>query len=377
MNVVIEGYKPLLMYASPASIPQIVAHIQEYLIKNPIVSIETIAQIIVQALQEHPELLNGSVIPISDDSEQSIKAYIDSLPLVDGYTKAEINLLLTGKQDTLTFDQTPTPGSSNPVTSSGIIAAMSALQSSLETMINRKADAATTYTKNQVDTKLLDKANVSDVYTKNTMDAKLLEINTDISDIEDDIDRVQTDLSTQSQQIDNVEAAVAYVEDGNTASRTYTAGQYVLWKGSLYTVNNEGIASGTAITGHVTAVSNGGFNTLNNGIKAINNSLSGIEVPLTFETGATPNNRTRLSISGKNAVLILSVDLTTENTGWNAIATFDSQYSPRTDVYGIFVDNASSDNTFYRAYVQSGTLYIGGVITSRTVRGQISWIVSH
>lgn len=103
MNVVLEGYKPLSMYTSPASIPQIVAHIQDYLIKNPIVSIETIAQIIVQALQEHPELLNGSVIPISEDDEQSIKEYIDSLPLVDGYTKAEINLLLSGKQDTLTF----------------------------------------------------------------------------------------------------------------------------------------------------------------------------------------------------------------------------------------------------------------------------------
>lgn len=227
MNVVLEGYKPLLMYTSPASIPQIVAHIQDYLIKNPIVSIETIAQIIVQALQEHPELLNGSVIPISEDSEQSIKAYIDSLPLVDGYTKAEINLLLSGKQDTLTFDQTPTPGSSNPVTSSGIIAAMSALQTALETMINLKADATSTYTKTQVDTKLLDKANVSDVYTKNTMDAKLLEINTNIDGIEDDIDGIQTDLSTQSQQIGDLtqlrtSAIDSLVNAINTTISTYT-----------------------------------------------------------------------------------------------------------------------------------------------------------
>ena len=126
MSFKYDKYMPLYAYLSPASIPQIVAHIQDYLGKHPILSVETIAEIIVQSLQEHPELINGTAIPISADSEQSIKAYIDSLPSIDTYTKAEINTLLTGKQNTLTFDQAPTPGSSNPVTSSGIIAAMSA-----------------------------------------------------------------------------------------------------------------------------------------------------------------------------------------------------------------------------------------------------------
>lgn len=181
MSIKLDKYTPLMMYLSPASIPQIVAHIQDYLVKHPILSVETIAEIIVQSLQEHPELINGEAIPISPDSEQSIKAYIDSLPSIDTYTKAEINMLLTGKQDTLTFDQAPTPGSSNPVTSSGIIAAMSALQSALETQISNKADRASTYTKTQVDTLLEDKADADDVYSKNTMDAKLLEINTNIS----------------------------------------------------------------------------------------------------------------------------------------------------------------------------------------------------
>lgn len=257
MSIKLDKYTPLMMYLSPASIPQIVAHIQDYLVKHPILSVETIAEIIVQSLQEHPELINGEAIPISADSAQSIKAYIDALPALDTYTKAEINALLLGKQDTLTFDQAPTPGSSNPVTSSGIIAAMSALQSALETQIGLKADSASTYTKSQVDTLLEDKADADDVYSKNTMDAKLLEINTDIDNLEDD-------LSHQSQQIDNVKAAAAYVEDGDTASRTYTTGQFILWKGLLYTVKTGGMPQGATInTAYLNPVTGGGFNALN------------------------------------------------------------------------------------------------------------------
>lgn len=44
------------------------------------------------------------------------------------YTKAEVNDLLAAKQSTLTFDTTPTAGSGNPVTSSGIRAAIDAIQ---------------------------------------------------------------------------------------------------------------------------------------------------------------------------------------------------------------------------------------------------------
>ena len=38
-----------------------------------------------------------------------------------GYTKAEVDTLLLGKQDTLTFDTVPTVASTNPVTSGGIL----------------------------------------------------------------------------------------------------------------------------------------------------------------------------------------------------------------------------------------------------------------
>ena len=253
MNIILDNYTPLISYLSPASIPQIVAHIQEYLVNHPILSVQTVAEIIVQSLQEHPELLNGEAIPISADSEQSIKAYIDALPFLDTYTKAEINALLLGKQDTLTFDQAPTPGSSNPVTSSGIIAAMSALQSALETQISAKADRASTYTKNQVDTLLEDKADADDVYSKNTMDAKLLEVNTDIDNLEDA-------LSDQSQQIDGITNSIATVENETTATQNIPANTYFYHNGDLCFTPSL-ISQGSTIPSGL-EVPNGGLNDL-------------------------------------------------------------------------------------------------------------------
>ena len=266
MNIKLDKYNPLIMYLSPASIPQIVAHIQDYLVKHPILSVETIAEIIVQSLQEHPELINGEAIPISAESQQSIKAYIDALPFLDTYTKAEINTLLLGKQDTLTFDQAPTPGSSNPVTSSGIIAAMSALQSALETQISNKADRASTYTKTQVDTLLDDKANADDVYSKNTMDAKLLEINTDIDNLDDE-------LSHQSQQIANAQNGLAYiVGNTNTTGSILANGAFVYVKGhstiaeGLRKVTASISVNGSITTNNTEACTEGGLNALNSNI---------------------------------------------------------------------------------------------------------------
>ena len=281
MSIKLDKYMPLYTYLSPASIPQIVAHIQDYLVKHPILSVETIAEIIVQSLQEHPELINGEAIPISAESEQSIKAYIDALPALDTYTKAEINALLLGKQDTLTFDQAPTPGSSNPVTSSGIIAAMSALQSALETQISNKADRASTYTKTQVDTLLEDKADADDVYTKNTMDAKLLVVNTDI-------DNLETAVINQSQQItnlnttaDSLESGLAVVANGNTHS-AITKGQYVYIKNhlsladGLYTANDN-IDTNGALSGKVTAAS-GGLNALKSNVDTLNSKFTAFQM---------------------------------------------------------------------------------------------------
>ena len=197
-----------------------------------------------------------------------IKAYIDSLPSIDTYTKAEINTLLTGKQDTLTFDQAPTPGSANPVTSSGIIAAMSAMNEALETLINAKADSVSTYTKTQVDTLLTDKADTDDVYSKNTMDAMLLEYATSDSVYS------KTDINTMKQVN---KANLAIVSTDGMAPLDIAAGQYVYFNDVMY-MATEDILTGAQLVPNANIVINpiGVANRIGDGLKNAVTQINGL-----------------------------------------------------------------------------------------------------
>lgn len=69
----------------------------------------------------------------------------------DVYTKTEIDSKLNQKQNTLTFDNTPTSGSNNPVTSGGI-----------KLLLDEKANSSDVYTKLETDTAINNK--LSNVY---------------------------------------------------------------------------------------------------------------------------------------------------------------------------------------------------------------------
>nr|DAY12613.1 MAG TPA: hypothetical protein [Caudoviricetes sp.] len=90
------------------------------------------------------EITNDDLDYISVKVEATFKKKADADSV---YTKSDINSLLDGKQDTLTFDDTPTEGSNNPVKSGGI-----------KTEIDKKADADSVYSKEEMDTKLNRKA---------------------------------------------------------------------------------------------------------------------------------------------------------------------------------------------------------------------------
>lgn len=70
------------------------------------------------------------------------------------YTETEVDTLLNAKQNSLTFDTTPTANSTNPVQSDGI-----------KTALDAKADASAVYTKQESDTLINTKANSADVTT--------------------------------------------------------------------------------------------------------------------------------------------------------------------------------------------------------------------
>ena len=105
------------------------------------------------------EITNDDLDYISVKVEATFKKKADADSV---YTKSDIDSLLDGKQDTLTFDSTPTEGSNNPVKSGGI-----------KTELDKKANTSDVYTKTEVDTALDKKADSGSVYTKTEMNTEL------------------------------------------------------------------------------------------------------------------------------------------------------------------------------------------------------------
>ena len=98
-------YKPLFVYLTPASIPQVVAHIQKYLADNPIISDpDAIAEAIQEYIEEHPEIiavssvngktgavvLTGSDIMINPSSAVSVETQLLNLASMINNTGADI-----------------------------------------------------------------------------------------------------------------------------------------------------------------------------------------------------------------------------------------------------------------------------------------------
>lgn len=83
------------------------------------------------------------------------------------------------------------------------------------------------------------------------------DLTTSATNCVDAINEVKTNLST-------VKSDIGIVEDTNTATHTIAAGQYVIWKDALYKAS-QAIPLGTTLSlSNLTAVSNGGFNDLQN-----------------------------------------------------------------------------------------------------------------
>ena len=264
----------------------------------------------------------------------------DTIP-VSGTDPTTVEDALAAKEDVLTFDSTPTSGSSNPVTSAGIEAADGAIRTSLATLsgtvsgINNRLEAA--------------EQAITDLGPYNGLDS----------------DSTTAALAAAqgkalSQQIVNLGGAIAYNETGDNASRSYTAGQYIIWKNSLYTVNSSGIGSGEAITGKVTAVTDGGLN-------AINNNFGVVAFVPTFNSAITD-----LSIRGTDCyynktsktvhldIVILSRSALIPVTG-NTICTVPTEYAP-TSERDLGLATVCQSNGTWEPYIESVTIRTDGTI---------------
>lgn len=198
--------------------------------------------------------------------------YLDQTGL--GYLWTKIKAKLAEKQNTLTFDSTPTSGSTNPVTSGGVYTALGGKVSKAgdtmtgdlvitkngeyPSLIFNKVTNPTTSPQQMIQpiggTSLTgsrigfyQKLNGSSAWEgyrlPNTNESLSSAVNYDI------ITSKTFDPST-----------VGIVATGTTAPQAITAGQYVIWQGSLYTAKSNIASGATLSTSNLTAVSGGGLN---------------------------------------------------------------------------------------------------------------------
>lgn len=136
---------------------------------------------------------------------------------------------------------------------------------------------------------------------------------------------VEAVLRYHSQQIDDLQAAVAYVEEGDTSSQTYTEGQFVLWKGLLYTVKTGGMPLNTPIsTTYLDPVTIGGLNVLNEYLNTLNSRISR---DIIAGPGITFSYQNVVKV-GKVCTLFINC---TKNTNWaegDVIGTIPEGFRP-------------------------------------------------
>ena len=93
----------------------------------------------------------------------------------------------------------------------------------------------------------------------------------------DQVDPIQDQVDDVRNTLTQLDQNMAYVESGNTASRTYAAGDFISWKGTLYTASTAipattAFAVGTNLAAVVDGNNAlcGGLNSLNSSVKTLN-----------------------------------------------------------------------------------------------------------
>lgn len=128
--------------------------------------------------------------------------------------------------------------------------------------------------------------------------------------------------TSSSNAIAPVKSDIGIVEDTNTATHTINAGQYVIWKGNLYTANTT-IANGAALSSsNLTQVTNGGLNDVIK-YEISSNGFTPDATNVSWTWGGT-----HLYISGKMRILVVSVTVKGTSTDYYTIGRVASDHFP-------------------------------------------------
>ena len=203
-------YNPLFVYLTPASIPQVVAHIQKYLADNPIISDpEAIEEVIQQYIEDHPEIiavasvngktgnvvLTGTDININASSAVSVETQL--LNLASMISAAGSNITQIEAQLTTIYTNIGTieTNVSNNTT------AISALQTSVAGQGTRLATA-------ESDIDSLESAQSAQNTRLNTAEGNISSLQTRMTQAESDIDSDESSIGTLNTSVSNLQTLV-------------------------------------------------------------------------------------------------------------------------------------------------------------------------
>lgn len=207
-------YNPLFVYLTPASIPQVVAHIQKYLADNPIVSDpEAIAKVIQEYIEAHPEIiavasvngktgnvvLTGSDININASSAVSVETQLLNLASMISTAGADIAQINAQLETIYTNIGTIETNVSNNTS------AISALQTSVEEQGTRLAGAET-------DIEALESAQSAQNTRLNSAEGNISSIQTRLAAAETDIDNLETAQTAQGTRINSAESNISSIQ---------------------------------------------------------------------------------------------------------------------------------------------------------------------
>ena len=194
-------YKPLFVYLTPASIPQVVAHIQKYLEETPIpTDDESVAQIIREYIEAHPEIiavasvngqtgnvvLTGSDININSLQSVSIETQISNLASMISSVGTNITQIESNIEGIYTRLETLENASSSQGET------ISGMQTTLEGYGTRLT-------------------NVEGVASANT--SKNTEQDTSIAALEGNVSTLQQNMTTAQQDISNNAGAISTLQN--------------------------------------------------------------------------------------------------------------------------------------------------------------------
>ena len=357
-----------------------------------------------------------SETPLTNDSVAATETQDRIYPVTldkSGYLSVNV----PWEQSTLVFDAAPTENSLNPVQSGGVYTAIRNAVDPISNVVTEiplsieasSWSSSSPYTYTWTDSRVLSDSSVEVdilntsadttaeyldyaktsggggiVFTANKKPTASISVIITITNAQAhagssiDADTVATDTISGAENVDEaltklnegmekIKSDIGIVEDTDTAVHTISEGQYVIWKGVLYTAKTA-IPSGTALSAsNLTAVGAGGI------ANVIGDALVPVEITslVTFNESEYASNQTHFYVIGKLLVISYMGSITTHAQN-DELLILPSGYVPLTNVVAPAVIN---NGAYGNVVVQTNGKIRVNQVSDSTVSGRLYFSV--